>query len=107
MKETGIGGVLFLTCHAHFSALTRLEREHDYPLYELTCSPLTAGPRPKAAPSIVIPPVPDTFVGERNFCQLDFSGPAGARRLTISVFDTRGRQKWQREITAGELQSGD
>ena len=104
LKETGISGVLFLTGDAHFSALTRLEREHDYPLYELTCSPLTADPRPKASPSIVIPPVPDTFVGERNFCQLDFSGPARARRLTISVFDADGKKKWQREIAAGELQ---
>jgi len=106
LNETGISGVLFLTGDVHFSALTKLERENNYPLYELSCSPLTGGPRREAYPSISIPPLPDTFVGERNFCQLDFSGPARARRLTISVFDTGGRQKWQREIAASELQPG-
>jgi len=107
LNETGISGVLFLSGDTHFSALTKLERENNYPLYELSCSPLTAGPRPKAYSSISMPPLPDTFVGERNFCQLDFSGPAGARHLTISVFDAGGRQKWQRAIAASELQRSD
>ena len=98
--------MLFLSGDTHFSALTKLERENNYPLYELSCSPLTAGPRPKAYSSISMPPLPDTFVGERNFCQLDFSGPATARQLSISVFDANGKQQWQREIAAGELQSG-
>ena len=106
LNETGISGVLFLSGDTHFSALTKLERDYNYPLYELSCSPLTAGPRPQAYPSIRIPPLPDSFVGERNFCQLDFSGPARARRLTISVFDAGGRQKWQRKIAASELQPG-
>ena len=107
LNEAGISGVLFLSGDTHFSALTKLERDHDYPLYELSCSPLTAGPRRKAYPSISIPPLPDSFVGEHNFCQLDFSGPAKARRLTISVFDVNGRQKWQHQIAASELQPDD
>ncbi len=106
LNDTGISGVLFLSGDAHFSALTRLERENNYPLYELTCSPLTAGPRPDGASSLRIPPVAGTFVGERNFCQLDFSGPTAARRLTISVFDADGRQKWQREFAAAQLTPG-
>ena len=106
LNETGISGVLFLSGDTHFTALTKLERENNYPLYELSCSPLTAGPRPKAYSSISIPPLPDTFVGERNFCQLDFSGPATARQLSISVFDANGKQQWQREIAASELQPG-
>ena len=106
LNETGISGVLFLSGDVHFTALTKLNRENNYPLYELSCSPLTSGPRHKAYSSISIPPLPDTFVGERNFCQLDFSGPAKARRLTISVFDASGRQKWQRAIAASELRPG-
>jgi len=106
LHETGISGVLFLSGDTHFSALTKLERENSYPLYELSCSPLTAAPRPGAYTSISIPPLPDTFVGERNFCQLDFTGPTKTRRLTISVFDVNGKQQWQREIAASELQPG-
>ena len=107
LNKTGISGVVFLSGDTHFSALTRLEREHNYPLYELSCSPLTAGPRSQAQPLTHIQPLPGTFVGERNFCQLDFSGPAKARRLTISVFDVNGKQRWQRDIGASELRSGD
>jgi alkaline phosphatase D len=106
LNKTGISGVLFLSGDAHFSALTKLERTDSYPLYELSCSPLTAGPRPKAAELLSIAPLPGTFVGERNFCQLDFAGPAEERRLTIGVFDATGKQRWQRELTAAELKPG-
>ncbi len=105
LQETGVEGVVFLSGDTHFTALTRLERQDNYPLYELSCSPLTAGPRAGALPSLRIPPLPDTFVGERNFCQLDFSGPAQGRHLSIRVFDANGKQKWQRDIAAAELRS--
>jgi alkaline phosphatase D len=107
LNETGVSGVLFLSGDAHFTALTKLERTDSYPLYELSCSPLTAGPRPKAAALLSIAPLPGTFVGARNFCQLDFAGPAEARRLIISVFDAAGKQRWQRQLTATELKPGD
>jgi len=69
LDETKIPGVLFLSGDVHFSALTRLERDNNYPLYDLSCSPLTSGPRHKGEELFDIPVVAGTFVGKRNFCQ--------------------------------------
>lgn len=103
LEETRVPGVLFLTGDAHYSALSVIERNESYPLYELVCSPLTAGPRRKAFEPGKAQLVPGTHVDERNFCQLEFSGPAKARRLTISVFDADGKAKWSKEIVSSEL----
>ena len=104
LKATRIPGVVFLSGDVHHSALFRLDGESTpYPLYELTCSPLTSRPRrdmDEAGNTLL---VSGTVVGERNFCQLDFSGPKNARRLTIRVLDADGVEKWSREIAAREL----
>jgi alkaline phosphatase D len=104
LNETQVPGVLFLSGDAHYSALFRLEGESAaYPLYELTCSPLTAGPRSKGLDEGHPLLVAGTFFGQRNFCQLDFSGPREARRLKITVLDADGAARWTREILSGDL----
>jgi alkaline phosphatase D len=103
LQETGVPGVLFLSGDAHYSALSVTERNGHYPLYELVCSPLTAGPRRIAFEPGRSELVPGTRVDERNFCQLEFSGPGKARRLTITVFDADGKSRWVREIVSNEL----
>lgn len=104
LVESSIPGVVFLSGDVHYSALFKMERDKDYPLYELSCSPLTAGPRTRdlSADTLL---VPGTHVRERNYCQLDFSGPAGARLLTISVIDADGDLQWSREIASSELRN--
>jgi alkaline phosphatase D len=104
LKETRVPGVLFLSGDAHYSALSVTERDGHYPLYELVCSPLPAGPRHKAFGPGRSRLVPGTYVDERNFCQLDFSGPDKARRLTITLLDADGKPKWVREILSSELE---
>jgi alkaline phosphatase D len=105
LVETGISGVMFLSGDVHYSALFKLERDNDYPLYELSCSPLTAGPRTKEFPAGTPLLVPGTHVRERNFCQLDFSGPDDARLLTVSVLNAAGNLQWSREIASSELKN--
>ena len=105
LGETRISGVVLLTGDRHYSALFKLEREENYPLYELSCSPLTAGPRRKDIAPGNTRLVPGSQVSERNFCQLDFTGPADARRLTVSVMDADGNPKWSREIASSELRN--
>ena len=105
LGEVGIPGVVFLSGDVHYSALFRMERDKGYPLYELSCSPLTAGPRTRDFPTGNPLLVPGTHVRERNYCQLDFSGPGDARLLTMSVFDADGNLKWSREIASSELRN--
>ena len=103
LGETGIPGIVFVSGDVHYSALFRMERDKGYPLYELSCSPLTAGPRTRDFPTGNPLLVPGTHVRVRNYCQLDFSGPGDARLLTMSVFDADGNLQWSRGIASSEL----
>jgi alkaline phosphatase D len=106
LQETRIDGVLLLSGDAHYSALFSLPREDGYPLYELTCSPLTSGVHRGGFGQENPRLQPGTYVAERNFCRLDFSGPQADRRLQISVLDADGNIRWTREIHARDLVSG-
>jgi alkaline phosphatase D len=99
-----VSGVMFLTGDRHFTALYKNERPGTYPLYELTCSPLTSGAPSELDKERVKPNVvPDTFVGTKNFCTLDFSGPRDMRKISIRSFDSDGKQLWEKEINAADL----
>lgn len=97
-------GVLFLSGDRHFTKLLRYDLNVPYPLYELTCSPLTAG---EGALSQEVPNpwvIQESQVGQRNFCTLSFQGEGGERALTIAVYDTHGTQLWSRTIFRSELE---
>jgi alkaline phosphatase D len=97
-----IPGVIFVTGDRHHTELTKMPREGSYPLYDLTVSPLTSTAAKNADEPNTLR-VPDTYVSERNFATLEFSGPRTARMMTIRVFGTGGNELWKREIRAEEL----
>ena len=100
----GIRGVVFVTGDRHHAELTRMPREGTYPLYDLTTSPLTAGVSPRGDNEANTWRVPDTYLKERNFALLKFSGPRQERVLTIQLCRTDGSVAWERVIPAKELQ---
>ena len=97
-----IPGILFLSGDRHFTELTKLDRPGTYPLYDLTCSPLTssAAPAPTEANT---GRVPGTYTPERNFATIAVRGPANQRELKMTVFDHAGKSLWERTIAAAEL----
>ncbi|HEY5720604.1 MAG TPA: alkaline phosphatase D family protein [Gammaproteobacteria bacterium] len=97
-----IDGVFFLSGDIHYTHLTERERPGSYPLVELTCSPLTSRVHPRPFP---VREVPGTLVTERNFCTLEFSGPAGARLLRVAAWNAAGTRLWQREFPAAALRT--
>ena len=101
-----VGGVLFLSGDRHHTVLTKLERPGAYPLYDFTCSPLTAGAFAPIKTEDMTHTDAGTVVAQRNFCALDFSGAWSERKLTMKSFDAAGRQLWQREISAKDLSAG-
>ncbi len=103
LERNRVPGVLFLSGDRHHTELVRLPRDKAYPLYDLTCSPLTAGTHPVAREADKPALVPGTLVGERNFCSLAVRGPREARVLTLKSWDARGKELWSRDIPAGEL----
>ena len=98
-------GVLFLTGDAHRTELMRIERPGTYPLYDLTCSPLTAGTHSIKALRTRPNLVPGTLVGKRNFCSLAFSGAKDVRKITLRSFDPRGTMLWERDIPLAEIRN--
>lgn len=103
LRQERIPGVLFLSGDKHWTELSRMEREGTYPLYDLTVSPLTAGPSDRWRQEQNAYRVDGTLVAERNFGMLDITGPREDRVLTISIRDAAGTLKWTRAIPASEL----
>lgn len=103
IREAKIKGVFFFSGDRHSTELSMLkENDKVYPLYDLTVSPLTSGTgNPEKEPNTAR--VPNTLVVEKNFSTIEISGDAKNRKLTISIFNTVGKQLWQKEILASDL----
>jgi alkaline phosphatase D len=105
IEKNNISGVIFLDGDRHHTELSKMDREGNYPLYDLTISPLTAGAvgdRSKDEDNKYR--VPETYFGERNFGMLRISGPRKERVLTIRVINNAGKEIWKKEIKATDLQ---
>ena len=104
IRENNITGVFFLTGDRHMAELSRMDRQDTYPLYDLTVSPLTAGPdnerRKDEANDFR---VADTYYGQRNFAMLEVTGPLKGRSLKIILCDSYGIPVWEKTIHEDEL----
>lgn len=103
LEEANINGVLLLSGDRHHTELLRLERSPSYPLYELTCSPLTSGTHKVESERDKPELVPGTLVGERNFCVLSFEGKTDDRRLLIGSYSASGKLLWQQTLALKAL----
>jgi alkaline phosphatase D len=98
-----IPGVILLTGDKHWTELSRMQRGGTYPLYDLTVSPLTAGPSAGYKNEQNAYRVEGTMVNDRNFGLLEVTGPRTDRVLTITIQDRTGATRWTRSISASEL----
>lgn len=106
LTRQGVKGVVFLSGDRHHTELLRRERAGSYPLYELTCSPLTSGARPHDDEKDNPLRVPGTVVmGARNFCTLDLTGTRSERRVVFRAFAADGRELWAHEVRADMLRA--
>ena len=96
-----IAGVVFLSGDRHHTELLRYQPEGFYPLYEITASPLTAGPANLEEDNPLR--VEGTLLRERNVVLLTFSGPRTDRVLTITAYDAQGQERWRYTIRAQDL----
>ena len=103
IREAKIEGVIFLDGDRHHTVLSKMqESDKVYPLYDLTCSSLTAGVNDDDE-SYNIYSLKETLVGENNFGMLNVTGPASDRVLIIKIFDKDGQELWQKSISANDL----
>ena len=103
IREAKIEGVVFLDGDRHHTVLSKMQESEDvYPLYDLTCSSLTAGTN-KDDESYNKYSLKETLVSVNNFGMLNISGPANDRELNIKIFDKDGQELWRKSIKANQL----
>jgi len=103
LEKQGVRGVFLLSGDRHFTELLKQERGARYPLYDLTCSPLTSSPFASVDETGNTQLVPGTLVRERNFCALEFQGPLKDRRMIVKTYDARGKELWARAFSERDL----
>ena len=97
-----IPGVLFLSGDRHHSVLMKKQNGVDYPLYEWTVSPLTAGPSsPRAGEDQYR--VAGSLFERRGFGIARISGPRDDRVLRLGLHDSDGDEVWTTEIFQRDL----
>lgn len=108
IDDAKIPGVIFLSGDRHFAQLLRVERPGQYPLHELTTSPLTSGPvtDPGDLERNNSDMVAGTMYNDRNFAMITVSGPRLMRSIAIELMDSGGAKKWEWRATAAELAAG-
>lgn len=103
IQKQNIEGVIFLTGDRHHSVITKMERENDYPLYDITSSSLTAGtatPKEGENPTAI----KDSFiVGKHNYAVIEIDGKRKERVLTITYKDKDGKDLYSLKIKEDEL----
>jgi len=104
IEANKIKGVLFLTGDRHFSELSKLNRENNYPLYDWTVSPLTSGVGNSYKDDVNINRVEGSLFAQNNFGILSFSGNKTNRQLKLTLFDVQGKELWNKVITKKELE---
>ncbi len=105
LDDNKITGVMFLSGDKHHTEMLRADRPGAYPLYEMTCSPLTAGTHSSKSGGDLDNPrhVAGSMVNEHNYCKFSFSGPRTDRRLRIDVIGHGGKQYWTKQIKSSVL----
>ena len=79
-----------------------MPRPESYPLYDITCSPLTSGThRPKDENNDFL--LEDKTYYERNFGIVSVSGPRTDRQLNLTIYNSQGQSQWDFKVSAREL----
>lgn len=102
IEEEKIEGVIFLSGDRHHTEISKMPRADSYPLYDLTCSPLTSGThRPKDENNDFL--LKDKTYYERNFGIVSISGPRTDRQLQLTIYNSEGQSQWGFKVSAREL----
>ena len=106
--DNKIAGVLLLSGDRQLAELSVRppadKSPNEYPLYELTSSPLAQKMADDQTLALVNPLREGPLVADLNFATLDFAGPKSKRHVTLRIRDTQGKTRLEKVIFAGDLQ---
>ena len=98
-----INGVVFITGDRHLSEINKAERPGNYPLYDITSSPLTSGrakysDREKNNPARIL-----SVVGQQNYSRITISGQGAERKMKVVFVGLKGDELAEWEVKLGEV----
>lgn len=105
LKEYKISGVVFLTGDRHHSEIIKVERPGDYPLYDITVSPLTSGTHKFSGPEKNNPFRILGIDEKQNYGKFTISGRRGERKMTVEFLGIKGEKIGEWSVTENELKT--
>ena len=105
LNDNSISGVIFLTGDRHHSEVIKLDRPGNYPLYDITVSPLTAGTHKFGFPENNNPIRVFGLDEKQNYGKFNISGKRDARQLTVEFIGVKGEKLGQWSINEKDLKT--
>jgi alkaline phosphatase D len=95
-----INGVVFLSGDMHHTEIIKLDRKGTYPLYDITCSPLTAGTHKFPSADARHPYRVLGIDEKQNYGRISFTGKGLERKLHVQFKGVQGEilQEWSVQL---------
>ena len=103
LKQEKISGVVFLTGDRHHSEVIKINGLTDYPLYDITVSPLTSGTHVFSGPEMENPFRIMGIDQKQNYGRISISGKAKERKLNVEFMGIKGDKIGEWSIFQNEL----
>jgi alkaline phosphatase D len=103
LKEQKIKGILFLTGDRHHTEVIKVEGLTDYPLYDVTVSPLTSGTHVFGDPEKKNPNRVLGIDQKQNYGRVSVSGKQKDRKLSFSFHGVGGEKLGEWSVHENEL----
>ena len=105
IRNEKIEGVLFISGDKHYSEINKVDRKDNYPLYDITVSPLTSSPgKAKGTERLNKYRVDGSLIETYNFAQISVSGSSEDRRLTVQYYDQKRRPLFKWTVNKKDLE---
>lgn len=105
LEDQKVNGVMFLTGDRHHSEVIRVARTNNYPLYDITVSPLTSGTHKFGGPEKDNPYRVFGLDQKQNYGRISVSGARGERKFTVAFVGVGGEALGEWSVSEKELKS--
>ncbi|ULQ55022.1 alkaline phosphatase family protein [Flavihumibacter rivuli] len=105
LEDQKVNGVMFLTGDRHHSEVIKVDRTNNYPLYDITVSPLTSGTHKFGGPEKDNPYRVFGLDQKQNYGRISVSGARGERKFTVAFVGVGGEALGEWSVSEKELKS--
>ena len=105
LEEYRVNGVVFVTGDRHHSEIIKVERQGSYPLYDITCSPLTSGTHTFGKDEQNNPYRVLGIDQKQNYTRFSFSGPRNSRKMKVEYLGLKGELLGEWSIDEKDLKN--